>query len=277
MTPHDVIRSTADHIRKVGQYMCRAASDLMQRAVRHDASKWSDEEYPYFEKATPGLANLTYGSPEYKQALADIKPGVQKHQNRNRHHPEFHGKNGIDRMNLADLLEMICDWKAASERHITGDIVKSIEINRDRFGMSDQVAQILLNTAVAMGMVKVCRADRDGESNTTATVVGFVDTDDYNVMLDIDDHGVTQVRSDDINWPKIALKKYQISADKWTEALSEQFGDALEDCGGWVSVNRFELSDKQVIELIKKNGSAEIFEINGELELCFNTECDFAR
>lgn len=38
------------------------------------------------------------------------------------------------------------DWKAATERHADGDILKSLEINRVRFGISDQLAQILQNT-----------------------------------------------------------------------------------------------------------------------------------
>ena len=45
------------------------------------------------------------------------------------------------------LLEMICDWKASSERHADGDILKSIEINQERFGYSDDLKNILINTA----------------------------------------------------------------------------------------------------------------------------------
>jgi hypothetical protein len=50
-------------------------------------------------------------------------------------------------MNLIDLVEMLCDWKAASERHNDGNIKKSIEINTARFGLSWQLAKILENTA----------------------------------------------------------------------------------------------------------------------------------
>lgn len=45
------------------------------------------------------------------------------------------------------LVEMFFDWKAASERHADGDIFKSIEINKERFGLSEQLAEILKNTA----------------------------------------------------------------------------------------------------------------------------------
>jgi hypothetical protein len=50
-------------------------------------------------------------------------------------------------MNLIDLVEMLCDWKAASERHNDGNIRKSIEINASRFTISPQLVKILENTA----------------------------------------------------------------------------------------------------------------------------------
>ena len=74
-----------------------------------------------------------------------MKPALEHHYKENRHHPE-HFENGIKGMTLIDLVEMISDWKAASERHNNGDIIKSIEINQKRFGYSDDIKQILLNT-----------------------------------------------------------------------------------------------------------------------------------
>ena len=50
-------------------------------------------------------------------------------------------------MNLVDLVEMIADWKAASERQHNGNLLTSIEQNAIRFKMSDQLKQILINTA----------------------------------------------------------------------------------------------------------------------------------
>jgi hypothetical protein len=42
---------------------------------------------------------------------------------------------------------MFCDWKAATLRHKDGDIIKSIEQNQKRFGYSDELKAIFLNTA----------------------------------------------------------------------------------------------------------------------------------
>jgi len=53
---------------------------------------------------------------------------------------------GLNGMSLLDLVEMLCDWKAATMRHNDGDILRSVEINQKRFGYSDELKSILLNT-----------------------------------------------------------------------------------------------------------------------------------
>ena len=150
MNRDDVIRSTAAHIRRVGTLMGEAVSKLVQRAVHHDTTKWSDEEWPAFEIATPKLAAMTYGSDEYKAALDSIKPALAHHYANNRHHPENHAA-GVDGMTLLDLLEMLCDWKAATERHNDGSITRSLEVNRERFKISPQLEAVLRNTVEEMG------------------------------------------------------------------------------------------------------------------------------
>lgn len=57
-----------------------------------------------------------------------------------------HKPEGLHRMSLSAVLEMLCDWLAATKRHNDGDIRKSIEINQKRFGYSDELKQILLNS-----------------------------------------------------------------------------------------------------------------------------------
>lgn len=46
---------------------------------------------------------------------------------------------------------MFFDWKAAGERHADGNIYKSIEINKDRFKLSEQTVDIFKNTAERLG------------------------------------------------------------------------------------------------------------------------------
>ena len=99
---------------------------------------------------------MTYGTEEYKEALKDLDTALPHHYSKYPHHPE-HFENGIDDMNLVDLLEMACDWLAATERHADGNIFDSINHNRKRFKMSKQLSRILWNTA------KKCFNKRPGE------------------------------------------------------------------------------------------------------------------
>jgi hypothetical protein len=94
---------------------------------------------------TPKLAGSTYGSEEYKGFLAAMKPALDHHYANNSHHPE-HWPGGVQDMSLLDVLEMLVDWKAATMRHANGDIRKSIEINQQRFGFSDELKRLMLNT-----------------------------------------------------------------------------------------------------------------------------------
>lgn len=145
MTDDDVVRSTVDHVARVGELLAACAHALVLRGVFHDRSKFSEEEWPHFAKHTPTLSRVTYGSDEYRAALDAMGPAVEHHQSVNRHHPEFFN-DGVRCMTLLDLLEMLCDWKAASERHADGDISRSIALSVERFQISDELAQILRNS-----------------------------------------------------------------------------------------------------------------------------------
>lgn len=137
---------TQKHIEKVRKYIRFLTDKLTTRGVNHDASKLQSPEIELFTEFTPKLAELEYNSEEYKECLRQLKPALEHHYATYRHHPE-HFENGINDMNLIDLCEMIADWKAASERHNTGNLIKSIEINAKRFNIDAQLKQVLLNTA----------------------------------------------------------------------------------------------------------------------------------
>ena len=136
---------TYKHILNVQKFIFNVIRILLNRASTHDNSKLMPPEEEYFEKYTPLLSSVTYGSEEYKKYCKEMKPAIDHHQSVNFHHPEFF-KNGIKDMTLIDLTEMLCDWKAASLRHKTGDIFRSIELNQKRFGYSDELKQIFINT-----------------------------------------------------------------------------------------------------------------------------------
>lgn len=145
--------STADtlaHIQRVNTLLLECIDDLSERAKIHDKSKLFPPEKELFDTVPGRLKGITYGSPEYKACLAELKPALDHHYAHNRHHPE-HFQKGVDGMNLLDVLEMLMDWKAASERHADGCIFKSIKINTERFNLSPQLVSILTQTAIEFG------------------------------------------------------------------------------------------------------------------------------
>ncbi len=137
---------TQKHIEAVRKYIRAFTDKLTTRGVEHDRTKLTSPEVDLFTKYTPKLASTTYGSEAYTKFLSELQPALNHHYAAYRHHPE-HFKNGINDMNLLDVVEMVCDWKAATLRQKDGNLLKSIEINAQRFGFDDQFTQILLNTA----------------------------------------------------------------------------------------------------------------------------------
>jgi hypothetical protein len=150
---YDSTNDTTAHIDRVGVLLCRVASEVASRAAHHDASKLVDPEKAVFDRVTPRLRGLTYGSEEYKASLAEMGEALKHHYANNRHHPEHH-REGVNGMTLIDIVEMLCDWKAATERHADGDMGKSLEHNANRFSIDPQLAGILKNTAQEMGWLK---------------------------------------------------------------------------------------------------------------------------
>lgn len=142
---------TLKHIKRVGTLINDIIIHLLKRIELHDASKIEDPaEKELFDEYTPKLKSVTYGSKEYKDFLEALKPALEHHYSNHRHHPE-HFENGVDDMNLIDLIEMLMDWKAASERHNDGNIRKSLELNAKRFKMNTKLIKILENTVNYLG------------------------------------------------------------------------------------------------------------------------------
>lgn len=136
---------TMRHIERVRNLLNGMVKELLRRGELHDQTKLERPEVEAFTAKTKELSGMTYGSKAYDASKAEIAGALAHHYAHNRHHPE-HFRNGIRDMNLVDLLEMFCDWKAASERHNDGNLRKSIELNAPRFQMSSDLVQIFENT-----------------------------------------------------------------------------------------------------------------------------------
>lgn len=142
---YDSEADTLKHIKRVAELLSFAATELIRRAIVHDNSKLASPEKELFDTYTPLLKDCTYGSDDYKRYLKGLKVALDHHYANNSHHPE-HYKNGVNGFDLFDLIEMAMDWCAAVERHNDGDIFKSLEINTERFQLSNQIVCILHNT-----------------------------------------------------------------------------------------------------------------------------------
>lgn len=146
----DSREDTLEHMRKVQARMGVVLHELRFRSEHHDDSKLEEPEKSGYDQLVADLKDIVYGTDEYKAALVAAKPVIDHHYAYNSHHPE-HWPNGIAGMSLLDLIEMLCDWKAASERTKQGSIAQSLTHNKTRFGIDDQLAAILENTVKELG------------------------------------------------------------------------------------------------------------------------------
>jgi hypothetical protein len=141
------LEATQKHRAEVNNILHCVSNQLRSRGREHDKSKLSNKELPYFAEAQE-LKTLKYGSKKYFDSLAKLKPALDHHYKNNRHHPEHH-ENGINDMTIVDVIEMLCDWLAATLRHDDDhNIFKSINFNRTRFKIKKDMSQIMWNTAV---------------------------------------------------------------------------------------------------------------------------------
>jgi len=134
---------TLTHIARVQELMAAICERLARRAELHDANKLTEPEKSAFDAHAPN--GCVYGGEEYNRHLQALQIALQHHYVHNSHHPE-HFANGVSGMSLLDLVEMFCDWKAASEKHQNGGLERSLQINRERFGLSEQLWNIFENT-----------------------------------------------------------------------------------------------------------------------------------
>lgn len=134
--------------------MSEVEQEIHKRALFHDDSKFEEPEVSGFMAMADELrlADTEYDSAEYRAILKKYHDStVGHHYAVNDHHPE-HFQGGIAEMSLISLIEMLCDWKAATLRMKNGDLKTSIEKNQARFGYSDELKRILINTADDLGM-----------------------------------------------------------------------------------------------------------------------------
>lgn len=139
------LQETRCHVRSVQLYLSEFSEELYRRGILHDNSKFYEPELTGFSENIDNVPNIVYGSEEHSSKLLEMKPIIDVHHEENRHHPE-HWDNGVDDMSLSDIIEMLIDWKCASQRYKDGSLRKSVDINCEKYNISPQLKKILLNT-----------------------------------------------------------------------------------------------------------------------------------
>lgn len=142
---------TKKHIARVQTLLWEAAAELSRRGVVHDRSKFDPVEkgpLDEMQRLVEEEGQAPYGSDEYKRRLGLLKPMLDHHYENNSHHPE-HFPDGVNGMDLFDVIEMFFDWKAASERGEESSIGLTHSV--ERFKIDPQLAGILANTAERLG------------------------------------------------------------------------------------------------------------------------------
>ena len=149
----DSREATLDHIEKVEHILSLFSLELKARGACHDKSKLKEPEKSLFDEWSPKLSAMEYGSDEYMNALAHLGPALDHHYRHNNHHPE-HYQSGVTGMTLFDILEMLADWKAATERMKDGSIEQSLKFNVKRFKIPRSLALVIANTAEDFGWIE---------------------------------------------------------------------------------------------------------------------------
>lgn len=193
-TKEDCIRDTKEHISQVREFMMQFTKELTERALIHDKSKLVSPEVEIFTEYTPKLKGSTYGSDEYRSFLEGMNVALKHHYENNSHHPE-HYRNGIQDMNLFDIVEMFCDWHAATMRHDGGNLIKSISFNKNRFKYSHDLKRIFENTVSHIYKYTILYGKTDGNEG------GFYANSIEELYQKIDkDNSLSEIEKDDLKY-----------------------------------------------------------------------------
>ncbi len=142
---------TAQHISRVQALLGEMTTELTLRGLYHDASKFSEVEAGPLQEMQDLIERegpAPYGSEEHKRRTALLGPMLDHHYANNSHHPE-HYLHGVAGMNLMDVVEMLCDWKAASERG--GESVINLTYSAEKYGIEPMLLSILKRTCQHKG------------------------------------------------------------------------------------------------------------------------------
>ena len=145
---------TRKHQQLVAEKMVKCAKRLLDKGMAHDASKFSEIEKRTYTEPVWKLNhnNVEYGSEKYNRLVAQMDEGWEHHIAENDHHPQWFEKFGsqtlddpIKAMDMFALIEMLCDWIAASRRN-NSRACDAMRFLKKKYPLDSQIECILNNT-----------------------------------------------------------------------------------------------------------------------------------
>ena len=141
------------HVSEVQENLEIVAGELKQRGFAHDRTKLQELEFDAFVSTRDRFKKSNYGTPEQEALIKEQKSAIDHHYKNNRHHTGYH-KNGIDDMTLVDIIEMICDWRAAARRNPDKKFKDTLEYAYKKYKIDDQLTKIIENTLVDLKWIE---------------------------------------------------------------------------------------------------------------------------
>lgn len=121
---------------------------LRERAEKHDDSKLKEPEVSLLIQMDRE-PNYEYGTPEYFDKMERYKGFFEHHYKNNTHHPDHFDSDiakGIEGMDLVDLCEYLVDIISYNENLKVATAIDTLNKQKERFGLDEQLTQILKNT-----------------------------------------------------------------------------------------------------------------------------------
>lgn len=140
----DTVCYITKHKETVAKRLRFLAEQLLERAEHHDDSKLKPPELDWLIEMDKE-PRYAYGSKEYLDKKARWQKFFDHHYKYNRHHPE-HFVTGVEGMNLTDICEYLIDISSYYAEMHPEEVFKLINDQMDRFGLDEQLTQILKNT-----------------------------------------------------------------------------------------------------------------------------------
>lgn len=143
---YDSKQDTMEHKKQVSAIMQIVIDNLTKRMNDHDNSKLSSPEKEKYDECIPLIKQTVFGTPEYKDAVSKLGDALGHHYRNNDHHPEYHGEHGVIAMDLLQLIEMICDWRASAKRD-NRDWIESFHYCCDeKYHIQEPLKRVLFTT-----------------------------------------------------------------------------------------------------------------------------------